>query len=251
MATFPAARDPRANRDRPLRCGIPWSLPKARRIDARYSRFVWLLRYLLPMMAIGLIALVALWPQLYREVDLFRLQAVRLDPSEITTLRMTNARYQGLDDHNRPYLVTAEVAIQNPKDKNFLALEGPKADITLETGAWVTLGADTGVYDNAQHTLDLMGDVRLFHDTGYTFETKAARIDLKSGAAEGHDPVAGHGPSGTIEGEGFRILEKGDVIQFTGKSRLVMIPEPEGAGTSGAKPALPNIGLPKTGAPKG
>ncbi|MGE0723980.1 MAG: LPS export ABC transporter periplasmic protein LptC [Alphaproteobacteria bacterium] len=249
MATFPAALDPRRERERQARRGAAWTIPRTRRIDVRYSRFVWLLRYLLPMLAIALIALVALWPQIYHSVDLFRLQTVQLDPSEVSTLRMTNARYQGIDQQNRPYLVTADVAIQNPKDKNFLALEGPKADITLETGAWVSLGADTGVYDNAQHTLDLIGDVRLFHDSGYTFETRSVRIDLNTTAAEGREAVAGHGPGGTIQAEGFRILEKGDVIQFTGKSRLVMTPEPDAPGGN-PRPSLPNLGRPAAGTAK-
>ncbi|MCC7271292.1 MAG: LPS export ABC transporter periplasmic protein LptC [Alphaproteobacteria bacterium] len=205
--------------------GLAWTpAAQPRRHHVAYSRLVSLLRYLLPILAVGLLALVAVWPQIQRGVEGMRLQTLQLDPNEVSTLRMSNARYQGLDERNRPYLLTADAAIQNPKDKNFLALEGPKADMTLESGAWVTISAASGVYDNAHKALDLMGTVRVFHDNGHTFETEIARVDLATGQIEGDDPVHGQGPSGTIDAEGFRVLKKGETIQFKGKSRLVVEP---------------------------
>jgi hypothetical protein len=41
-------------------------------------------------------------------------------------------------------------------------------------------------------------------------------------SAEGGDPVEGHGPSGDIKSQGFRIYDKGDEIIFTGASDLVL-----------------------------
>src|SRR5207244_19417 len=41
-------------------------------------------------------------------------------------------------------------------------------------------------------------------------------------AAQGSDPVDGHGPSGDVKAQGFQILEKGDTIVFTGKSDMLL-----------------------------
>ena len=61
-------------------------------------------------------------------------------------------------------------------------------------------------------------------DDGYEFQTEEARIDFRIGAASGDTPVKGHGPFGTVDAEGFRIVESGNRIIFNGKSRLVIFP---------------------------
>ena len=89
-------------------------------------------------------------------------------------------------------------------------------------GAWVVVTSKTGVYQPDNHFLDMSGDVTLFHDKGFQFHTQQARVDLDAGTAVGDVPIDGEGPAGTISGQGFRILKKGDTVLFTGKSKLVM-----------------------------
>ena len=43
----------------------------------------------------------------------------------------------------------------------------------------------------------------------------------------GDTPVSGDGPSGELQSEGFRLFERGQVIVFTGKARLLIYPEAE------------------------
>jgi lipopolysaccharide export system protein LptC len=64
--------------------------------------------------------------------------------------------------------------------------------------------------------------VNLIHETGTRFVTQRAHVNVSTNTAEGHDPVVGHGPSGDITAQGFRILDKGDIIIFTGKSNLLL-----------------------------
>ena len=226
MAPIPAQNQPPPSGEsaRAARPPRAWQPAQPRRHDARYSRFVALLRYLLPILAVALLALVAIWPQIHGGIDGFRLQALKLDPSDISTLRMSRARYQGIDENDRPYRLTAEGAIQNPRDKNLVALEIPQAELTMENGSQVTVAAESGVYNGSGKTLDLMGKVRVTRDDGYVFETEVARVDLAAGTVAGDDPVVGHGPGGTIRAEGFRVLQKGAVVEFRGASRLLLPP---------------------------
>jgi lipopolysaccharide export system protein LptC len=186
-----------------------------------YSRFVGLAKRILPAVAVILLVLIIAWPRLQTVVD-FPLP--RLDPREAQDLRMVNARYTGLDRLSRPFVVTAEVARQNSSADQLISLEGPKGDMTTANGSWFELTAFTGVYQPQTQLLDLFGNVQLFQDKGNEFRTDSAHMDMVNGTAEGNDPVEGQGPFGHIAGEGFRIRERGDVIIFTGKSHLELVP---------------------------
>ena len=191
----------------------------------RYSMFVGLMKVLLPAVAVALVLLVVAWPQLVPDDKGFRLSISELGPEQAESLTMLNARYIGMDEKNQPYMVTADMATQSEQDKDLIDLELPKADITLQSGTWMALTARQGRFRRKPQILDLTGSVSLFHDKGFELRTESARIDLNAGTAEGNQPVEGQGAAGLINAEGFRILDAGDRIHFTGKSRLVIFPE--------------------------
>jgi lipopolysaccharide export system protein LptC len=203
-----------------------------------YSRFVTLMKMVLPVVALALVALVLVWPQLQSREGGFKLDFAQMKIGDAERLSMVNPRYTGLDENNLPYEVTALSANQDSPKADDIGLDSPKADMTLSDGTWIAIEAPEGNYGQKSQMLDLTGGVNLFHDSGYEFNSPTARIDLAKGNAEGHDPITGHGPFGEVEGEGFRLLDKGKTIIFTGKARLVLYPEPDDAsGTAGAKPA--------------
>jgi lipopolysaccharide export system protein LptC len=193
-----------------------------------YTRFVALMKFLLPAVAVGLLLLVAVWPRLQEGLNRLRVSFNRLDVGEAGDLRMVNAHYSGIDKLHRPYVVTADVARQTPNRSDLVALEGPKADMTLTNGAWLAVTSQTGVYLSQGQLLDLFGAVKLFHDRGYELTTDSAHIDMPQGTAEGHDPVQGQGVFGDITSEGFLLADHGDNITFTGKAKLHLVPRPTG-----------------------
>ena len=195
---------------------------------AGYSRLVFVMKVLLPSIAVALLALVIAWPELISEASRFRLNAIPIDQREADTLRMVNPRFVGTDDRNQPFAVTADMATQSSGNADLVALNQPKADIALDDGSWVALTASNGLYHRADQSVDLRGAVNVFHDDGYEFHSESARIDLSAGTATGEEAVAGQGPLGNIEAEGFRILDRGARILFTGKARLVLYTEAGG-----------------------
>src|SRR5260370_25218533 len=78
------------------------------------------------------------------------------------------------------------------------------------------------MYQSQAQLLDLFGDVTLVHENGTRFVTNTAHVDVAADRAEGKDPVTGHGPSGDINAQGFRVLDKGNTIVFTGNSNLLL-----------------------------
>jgi hypothetical protein len=119
-----------------------------------------------------------------------------------------------------------------------MSLERPKAVMTAHGGASIVVTAATGVYQSPAQLLDLFADVNLIHENGTRFVTQRAHLNLSDNTAEGHDPVEGHGPSGDITGQGFRILSKGETIIFTGESHL-LFKGIKSSSTPAEPPALP------------
>jgi lipopolysaccharide export system protein LptC len=219
------------------------SHPPARRwrvpvMDDRYSRRVAFLKRVLPAIGVTLLLLVAGWPRLTPLLESVRLGFPAIDLREARELRMVNLRYGGLDRYNRPYVVTAAIGRQVPDRNDVMSLERPKAVMTVHGGASVVLTAATGIYQSQAQLLDLFADVNLVHENGTRFVTQRAHLNLSDNSGEGHEPVEGHGPSGDITGQGFRILPNGETIIFTGESYL-LFKGTKSSSTPAEPPALP------------
>jgi len=195
---------------------------------ARYSRFVNLMKVLLPAVAVVLVILVGVWPHLQTKDNRFRIGLSTLKNRDAKDPAMINARFMGTDKNAQPFAITADFATNLVEGTAAVELEVPKADMMLDDGTWLALTAETGIYSRETQTLELVGAVNLFHDSGYEIRTAKARIDFVQGAASGTDPVRGHGPFGELVAEGFDLENKGTIIRFTGKSKLVLFPGTDG-----------------------
>lgn len=205
---------------------------RAARTGDRHTRFVALMRIALPVVAAVLALMIVIWPQLHETTKRFRLmEQSGISLKDGGDQQAVNARFTGTDTQNRPYTVTADSALQSQTTPDAVTLAFPKADITTKAGAWVALSAENGLYHRGDKILDLNGDVTLFHDSGFEMHTATARIDFNASDAVGDKPVQGHGPMGTVNARGFRMVDGGKVIWFTGKSKLVFWPSARKAGT--------------------
>lgn len=227
--------DPPVRRGALLRLGAAGSARKAASAGTRkpprlsgrdnYSLFVGILKVVLPAFAVALVLLVVAWPQLIPDDSRFRIAVTQISLDQAENLSMMNARYDGIDEQNRPFSVTADLATQDSADADIVDLELPKADITLEDGTWLAITAKTGRYRREAEIVELAGEVVLFHDEGFEVRTDAATVYLSEGDAEGILPVQGQGPAGELNAEGFQLINQGERIIFTGRSRLLLQPE--------------------------
>jgi lipopolysaccharide export system protein LptC len=125
-----------------------------------------------------------------------------------------------VDDQGRPYTLTAATATQNGPEKFDLTV--PVGDMTMQNGTWMSMKGKLGVFVQHSNLLDLWKDVVLYRDDGTTLYTQSLSMDLKSGAAAGSQPVHAEGPFGTLDAQGFALVDKGDIVQFTGPAKLVL-----------------------------
>jgi lipopolysaccharide export system protein LptC len=214
-ALGPASRVPRSGRLTSLLTDWLARLP-----GNSYSRRVALLKLALPAIGGTLLLMVAAWPRLAPLFDRFRWAAI--DLREARELRMINPRYAGTDKDGHPFVVTAAVGRQVPERDDVMSLDQPVANGVSHSGAKIVVTADSGVYQTQTQFLDMFGNVTVTHENGSVFTTTAARLDVANNAAEGSAPVAGHGPQGSVSGQGFHILDKGDIVIFTGQSSLML-----------------------------
>ncbi len=195
----------------------------------RYSRFVRIMKVLLPALAAVLLALVVVWPRLRFDDTRFRIGFAQMSPQSVQTLSMLNARYLGLDQNNHPYSVTSDRATQEDAQPDIVDLIQPKADFVAKDGSTIFVEGDRGYYHQKAQLLDLVGTVNLYHEKGYELHTERAEINLADSSAHGEVPVHGQGPQGLLAGQGFKIAGKGADMLLTGTSTLTM----QAAGSSG------------------
>jgi len=192
--------------------------PTPNRIRRR-RLLITLTKWLLPLGAMGLLALIALWPEIDAATSKARL-AIGHVSGELEGGKLLDARYNGIDEKGRPYTITAATAWQIDPERVGLTL--PKGDITLENGTWLMLTSKEGTFMQHLNQLDLLNDVTLYRDDGTTMHTKSASVDLKAGAAAGAEPVHVEGPFGVLDAQGFTVMDKGTAIDFPGPAHVVL-----------------------------
>lgn len=207
-----------------------FSTPPSRRHEAAgagYSWFVRIARVALPVSALVIVGIVAARlsesPQQALLGDLPKTEkelAAKAEKKEQGTL--VSARYEGVDDEGRSYTLLAGSATQSPDDPKAVLLEAPKADITLEDGAWVAVHAGSGIWSGERQTLTLSGGVSVFHDQGYEMQLEAVLLDMKTRRAVSRHPVTAKGPAGTLSAQSMQINDQGRKIIFGGPIRMTI-----------------------------
>jgi lipopolysaccharide export system protein LptC len=220
------------------------------------------LKIMLPLIALSCVGYIVYWSrqvQVITPIDMVT-DKNGAAPSSTSDLKVQKVQYNGVDASNRPYSITAESASQAQKPEPAPAAADPGgegkpaaaaqtaaeaeakadsvnlqkliADMTMKDGAWVAVTADDGVFHRDAGTVDLSGNVTLFHDTGLSFETDAATVDLKNDWARGDQPVEGQNADGQLAAQGFEIKDDGKTILFTGRSYLKLFPKKSDGGGS-------------------
>ncbi len=201
----------------PLRAATR-KLPKPGPI-ARRRIAIQLAKRALPIGALILLAAIVLWPELSRELN--RHRAALIHPETIPASgEMAHANYHGIDQRGRPYAITAATA--HDEGTGRIDLTQPKGDITTDGGRWLMVQSRKGSYVQHSGALDLSDDVLVYRDDGTTLQSDTADVDLKAGAASSNDRTHVEGPVGQLDAQGFMLVDKGDLIRFTGPGHMIM-----------------------------
>lgn len=187
---------------------------------AKRRALIRIAKFSLPVFAVALLSLVALWPEINRLSDRTRMSMRALFAIEAESGRMLEPHYRGVDQRGRPYTLTAAWASQASQSR--IDLGNPVGDILLENGTWMQARAKDGVYMQHSELLDLQGNVVLYRGDGTTLRTQTATVDIRQGVGSGNDKTHAEGPFGVLDAQGFTMVDKGAAVQFQGPARLVL-----------------------------
>jgi len=199
---------------------VSWAVPPARPPLVRRRWAVRIAKYSLPVAAIALLCSIAMWPELSRSLQSGRVTWRRLAAIDPNAGQMVRPRYRGVDERQRPYTISADTADRAGPER--LNLVAPVGDVTLQNGTWLLLRAKTGVFIQHANELDLAKAVTLYRQDGTIMRSATATMNFKLGAATSNDYTHAEGPFGTLDAEGFTMVDKGSVIQFRGPAKLVL-----------------------------
>lgn len=189
----------------------------------RRSRFIFLSKLVIGALVIGLFGTMVILPMFQDDENGMR---IAFSPSEgqggdDKQPVMMNPKFQGVDDENQPYTVTAERARQ-VYDQD-IVMEKLSADLTMNDQSWLSLSADDGLLKMKEQMLFLTGNVQMFRDDGYELKTEEMRVNIETGEAFGEKPIRGQGAMGSFLAQGFSIYDKGRRMVFTGRVTLTIL----------------------------
>lgn len=191
--------------------------------DPRRRLIMRLVKYVLPAIAMAFLALMIAWPRLFEEESKFDLTKAEISAVK-DDLRMNSPRFTGIGSDNRPYLVTADSAVQDQNDRELVRLENLQADLSMTDGSWLSVNANNGLMHNGLQTLQLDGRIEAYSDFGYAFYAESARIDLDAGTLVSELPVRVQGPHGHLRAKSLRATERGRRLHFAGDVKVIIFP---------------------------
>ncbi len=204
-----------------------WSArQRLRAVDAlRYSRFVAVMRRLLPIGAVVLMGSVVAYSVLPRHQDKY--VTMQQSGNVSRDLTMTKMSFTGTDEKGNPYKVTAAEVIQNPdwKNNHRAELHDIDADMQFENQSWVSATAKRGYFDANAGTLRLEGGISVFTDNGYELHTQSADAYIKTNVLEGDGKVSGHGPTGQFQADRFHFDRLKKQLRLNGHVHMIMYPQ--------------------------
>jgi lipopolysaccharide export system protein LptC len=185
----------------------------------RYSKFVTLMKRVLSLGAFLVIAAVLAFFFIQRQPRQLSMSYEKLGRIE-NDLAMVKPKLTGTDAKGNPFVITADMAVQDSQNAKKASLKNLEADLVLNKSGWINARAKTGMVDMAVGRLELSGGIDLFTDTGYELHSQSASMNLKQSEVHGHEPVTGRGPDGTFRADKFHADRNTNLLTLTGNVRV-------------------------------
>lgn len=190
-----------------------------------YSILVRFLKLVLPLLAIGLVLLLLLWPQITAvPVQPLDEQDVRALQDSARENRLLNPVFSAQDEKGRPVNITAAEAIQYKENDHIITLSAPTATIRDQDDpeSQSSLSAKNGVYNRLSKTIILRQDIVIKGDNDMVLETDELVADLGSGNAQSKDTATLKTNQGVVTGQKIIIERNGAKTIFEGPAKAVM-----------------------------
>ncbi len=187
----------------------------------RYSRFVVVMKKLLSLGAFLTIAAVLAFFFVARQPKQLQLAYEKLGRVE-NDLSMVKPRLTGTDTKGNPFVISADMAVQDAHNPRKASLKNLEADLSLGKKGWLNARGKTGMVDMAAGRLELAGGIDVFTDTGYELHSNSASMNLKQSVIHGHETVTGQGPDGTLRADTFHADRATNILTLDGHVHMTL-----------------------------
>ncbi len=187
-----------------------------------YSKFVNGMKMLLLALTAALVVTVIGWTSGDNEGSGLPFSFTNIRGLGTDNQTMVNPKYAGTDSRGNPFLLTADLAIQDKHNQRLVSLASLRAEITATDGNELVATAGRGLFNQEKMTLELLAPVELRSANGYQMKTDGAKVDLKKGTVRSTAPVQGKGPLGQISADRMWLADKGNRLYFDGHVRLII-----------------------------
>jgi lipopolysaccharide export system protein LptC len=187
----------------------------------QYTRFVALMKRALPIAASLLIGAVLVFSFIPRQSDKITMAYQQLGRID-NDLAMIKPRLSGTDANGNPFVITADVAVQDARHTRRARLKNIQADMSLDAQRWVNASADAGLFDMTAGSLALTGGISVFSDSGYELHTEDGTFNLRTGVFRGPHEVKGQGPLGNFRADRFELWRTTRQVLLAGNVHMTM-----------------------------
>ncbi len=187
----------------------------------RHDRVVRLAKLGLPIVVLGLVALLAIAPFDRRDDVSFILDKKGVDKAT-ERMRIETARYAGEDNKGNKFVITADRAIQQSSDVPLVMIEGMRAQLGLAQGPLMIV-AERGKYDLDTQMVQVNGPVSVAGGDGYKLATSNVAVDLKQRQLASKGRVSGSMRLGQFEAGQMRADLGTRTVTMDGGVRLKIV----------------------------
>ena len=189
-----------------------------------YSVFIKSLKYILLLFSISILILVFYNNNPIKKEKIY--SDFSYNESDFDSVRqvLRKPTFVGIDKKNQPFKVMAYKATRLKQEPNIFNLEKPTGEINTGKEKFF-LSGDKGIFYKNVEQLEVKGNVKFKNGNEMTFTTSEMYFDFKKEILSGNKRVNGKRNNSVIVSEGFKILNNGEQIFFTGKTKLKLINE--------------------------
>lgn len=193
---------------------------KRARVNRSYSVYVRSLRLLLPIIALTIVSVVLIWPNMDETVTPMKREEVI--PETAGRNELINPRFESANKDMRPYTITADRAVQSVENQDMVMLEKPAATIALDEQSNMAAKAERGTYQQEKETLLLEGQVTVSHSNGYVLKSERLNVSMPERRAWTDLPIEVDGPEGHIEAKSMNTDNANGVLTFHGPAKMTL-----------------------------
>jgi lipopolysaccharide export system protein LptC len=135
----------------------------------------------------------------------------RDEVSAVESLTMVNPRFSGRSAGGESFVVTATTAKRQGPQSDLIDLEKP-----VYTADGRRVVATAGVYNQADRTVQLTGEVVFSDEEGNAFSSTSAFVRAADNVVVGARAVRGEGPLGSVRADSYEIRDGGSRVIFRG-----------------------------------